>query len=84
MKKKIIKSSVNYTAVPNDLLNDSNLSFEAKGLAAHAIMLDNAEGTHDMATIKFWDSVDKNNLYSSYYELVERGYINDVIGRTKQ
>jgi hypothetical protein len=83
MRKKINRSSGGYTAIPNDLLNDPKLSFEAKGLAAYATVLDNTEGTHDIASIKFWETIDKTNSYSAYWELVNAGYINDVIGKAK-
>lgn len=72
-----------YTAIPNDLLKDFNLSFEAKGLAIYAAVLDNTEETHDIATIKFWRSIVLSNAHAAYKELVDAGYINDVIGKVK-
>jgi hypothetical protein len=69
--------------MPNELLFDPNLSFDAKGLAGYAIMLDNTEADHSVASIKLWKAIDDTNAYAAYKELVDAGYINDVIGGGK-
>jgi hypothetical protein len=83
MRKKINRSSDGYTAIPNDLLNDPKLSFEAKGLAMYAAVLDNTEAENSVASIKFWKAIDDTNAYAAYKELVDAEYINDVIGGGK-
>jgi len=52
--KKINKLTANYTVIPLELLEDENLSWKAKGLAAYICYLDSARIDDAAKTLDLW------------------------------
>lgn len=82
--KKINKISVNCTAIPLDLLEDNTLSWDAKGLAAYICYLDGIHKDFASKSIELWKTCVDTNSMDTYRELVNAGYIEDVIGLDKE
>jgi hypothetical protein len=81
--KKINKLTANYTVIPLELLEDENLSWKAKGLAAYICYLDSSKGTFDSNLIELWKTCVDTDSLDAYDELVAAGYIEDVISKSK-
>jgi hypothetical protein len=80
---KIIKLTANYTVIPLELLEDQNLSWKAKGLAAYICHLDSARIEPSIKTLDLWKTCVDTDSLDAYNELVARGYIEDVISKQK-
>lgn len=80
MSKKYIHRSYNFTLIPVELLEDTNLSLVAIGLAAHIIYEHNLLKMHKNSEL-FFDRITlvKGNYLGdiAYHELVDGGYIDD-------
>lgn len=75
--------AANYSVIPVELLEDDKLSWEAKGLAAYICHIDMSPGTFDSKSIELWQKCTETNSMDAYKELVDSGYIEDVIGKSK-
>lgn len=78
--KKITNWTTSFTAIPVDLLEDNTLSWDAKGLAAYICYLDGINKHFASKSIELWKTCVDTNSMDAYRELVNAGYIEDVIG----
>ena len=87
MKKILVKKSSNYTTINNEFIFNKNMSLKAKGLLCHLLALPNDWKLY-VEEVERWHKDGKHSVYTTFKELMNRGYIKreqvrDEFGKIK-